>query len=101
MPGVGGATRHDRRGDPGGPGRGGGPPWGPTASDPQRQRAGVRGRGGEVVAGGDRLGCVVRGPGEPVAEWLRGVVPRQAARRVPEPGGFRERGPGPGGAPAL
>ena len=78
------------------PGRGRGASRGPAASGPQRQRPGVRGRGGAVVAGGDRLRGVVRGAGEPVAERLRGVVPQQAPRRVPGPRGVRERSRRPG-----
>ena len=66
------------RGDPGDSVRGGGQAWRAAPSGPKRQRPGVRGRGGSVVAGGLRLGCVVRGAGEPLAERLCGVVPWQA-----------------------
>ena len=69
---------------------------GPPHRGPQRQRPGVRGRGGAWLVGGGRLRGVVRGAGEPLAERLRGVVSQQAPRRVPGPRGVRERTAGPG-----
>jgi len=51
---------------------------GPPHRGPQRQRLGVRGRCGPVVAGSDRFRSAVRSTGEPLAERLRGVVSQQA-----------------------
>ena len=74
---------------------------GPAASDAERQRPGVRGRGGAVVAGGDGLRGALRGAGQSLAERLRGVVSQQAPRRVPGPRGVRERAASQGVGRAL
>src|SRR3954453_14589898 len=79
MPGVGGATGHDGRGDPGGPGRGGGPSWRATASDWGEQRPGVAGRGGGGVGGeGVRSWLESTGSGAlyvaPASPWQNGYA---------------------------
>jgi hypothetical protein len=74
---------------------------GPTAEGSQRQRPGVRGGGGPVVAGRDGFRGAVRRAGQPLAERLRGVVSQQVPRRVPGPRGVRERTAGQGVGRAL
>jgi transposase InsO family protein len=71
MPVVGGATGHDGGGDPRDPRRGGGEARRPAASDPQRQRSGVRGGGGALVPGGVGLGALYVAPASP---WQNGYA---------------------------
>ena len=74
MPGGGSAPRRDRQKHRDSPGRSRSRSRWPAVKDAERQRPGVRGQSGAVVAGGDRHRHAVRGAGEPLAERLRGVV---------------------------